>query len=470
MVAELPLIQQLIPWRAPRPGEQYRFHFDMTKCIGCKCCVVACNEQNGNPAAINWRRVGEVEGGVYPNVERWHLSMGCNHCLEPSCMTGCPVNAYTKDPVTGIVDHDADTCIGCQYCTWNCSYGVPQFNAERGVVGKCDMCHSRLNDGMAPACANACPEQAIRIELVNTAEWRANLAAANAPGMPSASDSLSTTRITLPESGIPLERVDRERSRPEHPHFSLVFVLVMTQFAIGTVAALVARQISGAVMPAWAAILPLLVAGVALAAAPAHLGRPIHAYRAIRNWRRSWLSREVLALGLFAKVTAAYAAIMFFEVAGAVAMGCAATLLGAMGVMSSARIYMVPARPSWATPHTMADFFLTAAVLGTPVLAPAAAATAMLAQLAMQVARHRALAASEMPERRASAEFLGRELRVQFLARLGLLAAALMALPFNPFVSLALAAAGELLGRWIFFASAVPKTVASTYLTPGGRS
>ena len=56
----------LIPTRPLEAGEQYRFHFDMTQCIGCKCCVVACNEQNGNPAALNWRRVGEVEGGHYP--------------------------------------------------------------------------------------------------------------------------------------------------------------------------------------------------------------------------------------------------------------------------------------------------------------------------------------------------------------------------------------------------------------------
>ncbi|MGB6724155.1 MAG: 4Fe-4S dicluster domain-containing protein, partial [Terracidiphilus sp.] len=75
--------------------------------------------------------------------------MGCNHCLEPSCLIGCPVEAYTKDPRTGVVIHDADTCIGCQYCTWNCSYGVPQYNPERGVVGKCDLCHHRLDDGMA---------------------------------------------------------------------------------------------------------------------------------------------------------------------------------------------------------------------------------------------------------------------------------------------------------------------------------
>ncbi len=69
----------------------------MSKCIGCKCCVVACNEQNANPASINWRRVGEVEGGFYPQTLRSYLSMGCNHCVEPTCMSGCPVDAYTKD-------------------------------------------------------------------------------------------------------------------------------------------------------------------------------------------------------------------------------------------------------------------------------------------------------------------------------------------------------------------------------------
>src|SRR5713101_4031490 len=190
-----------IPERNPEPGEQYRFHFDMTTCVGCKCCVVACNEQNGNPADINWRRVGEIEGGWYPDTRRFYLSMGCNHCLEPSCLVGCPVDAYKKDPETGVVLHSADACIGCQYCTWNCSYGVPQYNPERGVVGKCDMCHGRLTEGREPACVNACPESAIRIEIVNIEEWKQEYSAnANAPGLPSADDSISTTRITLPEN------------------------------------------------------------------------------------------------------------------------------------------------------------------------------------------------------------------------------------------------------------------------------
>src|SRR5574340_562613 len=62
-----------IPRRALQPGKQNCFHFDMTKCIGCKCCVVACNKQNGNPAGIDWRRVGEIEGGWYPHTQRLHF-------------------------------------------------------------------------------------------------------------------------------------------------------------------------------------------------------------------------------------------------------------------------------------------------------------------------------------------------------------------------------------------------------------
>jgi formate dehydrogenase iron-sulfur subunit len=88
----------LIPDRPLEPGEQYRFHFDMTKCIGCRSCEVACNEQNNTPADLRWRRIGEIEGGTWPNTDRYYLSMGCNHCLSADCIKGCPVDAYTKDP------------------------------------------------------------------------------------------------------------------------------------------------------------------------------------------------------------------------------------------------------------------------------------------------------------------------------------------------------------------------------------
>src|SRR6185437_6246419 len=355
-----------VPTRAPGPGEQYRFHVDMGKCIGCKCCVVACNEQNGNPAAINWRRVAEIEGGWYPHTQRHHLSMGCNHCLEPSCLIGCPVEAYTKDPITGVVLHSADTCIGCQYCVWNCSYGVPQYNSERGVVGKCDMCHNRLSDDTAPACVAACPEGAIAIEIVNVAEWRRDYLSANAPGLPSADDSISTTRVTLPANLSPdMGRVDTNRVEPEHPHWPLVFMLVLTQLCVG---ALIALWLLAFHRPAaelnFAALASLGLAAISLAASTLHLGRPIHAWRALRGLRRSWLSREVFTLSLFAGAAHAFAAILFFGLPARNLAGFATAIAGIAGVTCSARIYMVRARPAWSSRYTIGEFFSTALLLG----------------------------------------------------------------------------------------------------------
>ena len=83
-------------------------------------------------------------------------------------MIACPVNAYEKDPVTGIVKHLDDQCFGCQYCTLACPYDVPKYQPSRGIVRKCDMCSDRLAVGEAPACVQACPHQAIRINIVET--------------------------------------------------------------------------------------------------------------------------------------------------------------------------------------------------------------------------------------------------------------------------------------------------------------
>ena len=360
----------LMPDRLPLPGEQYRFHLDMTQCIGCKCCVVACNEQNGNPADIQWRRVGEIEGGVYPDTMRHYLSMGCNHCLEPTCMTGCPVNAYTKDPSTGIVLHSAERCIGGQYCTWNCSYGVPQYNPESGVVGKCDMCHTRLSDGDAPACVAACPEDAIRIEIVNTAAWRREYAAqANAPGLPNADDSISTTKITM-RHRLPRDmgRVDTWRVEPEHPHWTLILMTVFTQMSIGAIIAMSASQsLAGFTIARVHAAGVVLIALCALGASTLHLGRPIYAFRALSMWRRSWLSREVLFFSLFAGAAILYAALLWVGSRASAASGIIAAAFGLVAIYASARLYCVVARPMWNTRHSFLEFYLGAAFTGTLV-------------------------------------------------------------------------------------------------------
>src|SRR3546814_5407354 len=82
------------------------FGFSMSACIGCHSCEVACAEQNGLPAGTVWRRVGEVEGGAFPDTRRLQISMSCNHCLDAACLNGCPTNAYEKLD-NGVVAHHA---------------------------------------------------------------------------------------------------------------------------------------------------------------------------------------------------------------------------------------------------------------------------------------------------------------------------------------------------------------------------
>jgi DMSO reductase anchor subunit/Fe-S-cluster-containing dehydrogenase component len=451
---------------------------------------VACNEQNGNPAEINWRRVGEIEGGWFPETKRFHVSMGCNHCLEPSCLIGCPVDAYTKDPATGVVLHSAETCIGCQYCTWNCSYGVPQYNPERGVVGKCDMCHTRLADGREPACANACPTGSIKIEIVNVADWKKQYAAsANAPGLPSADDSLSSTRVTLPDSLPPnMSKADSQRVCPEHPHWPLVIMTVLTQLSVGAFSAIWLLQLlSRGIRLEISALASLAVGGLALAASTMHLGRPAHAYRALKMWRRSWLSREVLMFSLFAVTAGLYAGSLWLKLPMGPGLGLLTSLLGILGVTASACIYLVPARPAWNTKRTLAEFYLTGALLG-PLFAISVGQTAgqplkwvavvaATAQLYNLIAKFLGLVRSDVFELHASGRLLSKVLGPALQLRAILLVVGGVILPLllpahvvPAWVALAAALAGEILGRYLFFVSVVPKNIAATYLTVGGKA
>jgi DMSO reductase iron-sulfur subunit len=464
----------------PGPGEQYRFHFDMTKCIGCKCCVVACNEQNGNPADILWRRVGEIEGGTYPNTQRHYLSMGCNHCVEPTCLTGCPVNAYDKDVMTGIVRHSADICIGCQYCTWNCSYGVPQYNPERGVVGKCDMCHGRLMHGQDPACVNACPEDAIQIEIVKISEWRDQYKAnANAPGMPSADHSISTTRITLPRRlAHDVGKVDLTNLRTEHPHWPLVIMTVLTQLSVGGFIAVWLLEALHARAHRSAAVVALFIAFSALLSSTLHLGRPIHAIRALKMWRRSWLSREVLMFTLFTGLASAYSLELWLGAAATTVLGGLTVLFGLGGVGASARLYLVPGRPAWNSPFTILEFFGTTALLGAAVAEicdgmPANEGWLLIASAAFVLAvsglKMAWCALSPEHELHSTWQLLSTALSKHLIVRFMLSAVGVLLLDgaeqqWAHCAGLLLMIAGEFVGRYLFFVSVVPTNMATGFL------
>jgi formate dehydrogenase iron-sulfur subunit len=488
---------ELLPLDA---GEQYRFGFAMDACIGCHSCEVACAEQNDTPIDVAWRRVGELEGGSFPTTRRFNLSMACNHCLEPTCLSGCPTNAYTK-LANGVVHHDADECIGCQYCIWNCPYEVPVFDERRKIVSKCDMCLPRLEAGQAPACVGACPTHAITVEKVNVAAWREDHAAADAPGLPPADITLSTTRVQLPADLPPDTAAASDyRVDPEHPHWPLVILTLLTQLSLGTVAATVATQLAGRAgngTLAGGAAGGFLAGIIALAASLFHLGRPTHAIKALRNLRTSWLSREVALFSAFAAVAFAYAAVWRATVRGGVpalgaALGLAAVALGAAGVYASGRLYLVPARPVWNSRRTLVAFFATGLTLG-PLFTLfcldraelhdswiltllAASAAGVLCQLGVYA--HLVATVRRRPDRQhdGTRTLLLHRFGGLFAARLAFAAIGLALLGSalaTPLTSPAAAgrigtalvvlAAGELTGRYLFYVTVVPYGMAGSF-------
>jgi anaerobic dimethyl sulfoxide reductase subunit B len=157
------------------PGGQIAFLVDTTRCINCKTCEVACKDANAVGIGVRLRRVRTFEGGAFPHVVAYNISMACNHCEDPVCVSGCPARAYTKRPDTGIVVHDPDRCIGCRYCTWLCPYGAPQYDESIGKVRKCDFCEDEFQNERSPACVAACPTRAIQIGPLGELRARAGV-------------------------------------------------------------------------------------------------------------------------------------------------------------------------------------------------------------------------------------------------------------------------------------------------------
>ncbi|MCB1842729.1 MAG: 4Fe-4S dicluster domain-containing protein [Halioglobus sp.] len=229
---------RLLPATVPGPGQQYAFDVDLDRCSGCKACVVACHSLNGLDEQETWRDVGLLIGGTKSQPVMQHVTTSCHHCLEPACMQACPVDAYEKDPVTGIVRHLDDQCFGCQYCTLACPYDVPKYHSEKGIVRKCDMCSDRLAVGEAPACVQSCPHEAISIRTVDVADVLENaeadsfLPAAPEPHLTFPTTTFHTRRV-FPRNMLP---ADYYSVNPQHPHWPLILMLVLTQLSVGAFA------------------------------------------------------------------------------------------------------------------------------------------------------------------------------------------------------------------------------------------
>src|SRR6266496_708071 len=166
---------------------------DVSKCIGCKACQVACMEWNDlrdeigtnhgvydNPLDLtdkSWTvmRFSEVE--VEKGKLEWLIRKdGCMHCADPGCLKACPAPGAIVQYSNGIVDFHQEDCIGCGYCISGCPFNIPRLRKEDSKVYKCTLCSDRVSVGLEPACIKACPTQALSFgskeDMVIQAEHR----------------------------------------------------------------------------------------------------------------------------------------------------------------------------------------------------------------------------------------------------------------------------------------------------------
>ena len=147
---------------------------DVTTCIGCKACEVACLEWNGYPFRETVFRQHLPDHAGYgvellqPDpLQRARREDGtfswlmrkdqCMHCADPGCLRACPADGAIVQYTNGIVDFQQEHCIGCQYCVTGCPFNIPKFNPETKKVHKCTLCSDRVGAGLEPACIKACP-------------------------------------------------------------------------------------------------------------------------------------------------------------------------------------------------------------------------------------------------------------------------------------------------------------------------
>jgi formate dehydrogenase iron-sulfur subunit len=152
---------------------------DTSKCIGCKACQSACLEWNNlreeigfnhgiyddpldlTPESLTVMRFSEWINPETQNLEWLIRKDGCMHCEDPGCLKACPAPGAIVQYSNGIVDFDHDKCIGCGYCIKGCPFNIPRISKVDNKAYKCTLCSDRVAVGQGPACAKACPTQAI---------------------------------------------------------------------------------------------------------------------------------------------------------------------------------------------------------------------------------------------------------------------------------------------------------------------
>ncbi len=396
----------------PDRYKQHGFYFNSDNCIGCHACESACSEKNDVPIHLAYRSVGFVEGGTYPDYQRLNISMACNHCDDPVCLTGCPTRAYTKFAEYGAVLQDPDICFGCGYCTWVCPYNAPQLDPVKGEVSKCNMCVDRLEVNLKPACVAACLGNALDFGVIENIPENRVQAKAEIPGFPTTDithpnirfqQTQSTHREMTRTDAMPLKyhRDDKEgkfkpvvdEKQGHQKHWNLrklltshesahVIFTLCTQATVGSFLLLLVGPLVGldslAMLQAPWALLSLLIVMVAISTIGLfklnmHLGKPHRFYRGFNNLRLSPVSREIAGVSLFYTGLLGYALFALIDNTFIHFLAnCSAfigVISGAVGLFYMYKLYRIPARPFWNHWQTGSAFFGTMLSLGALIIA-----------------------------------------------------------------------------------------------------
>lgn len=151
---------------------------DVSKCIGCKACQVACMEWNdlrdkvgtcdgsyNNPPDLTHESWTVMKFDEYEHEDgklEWLIRKdGCMHCADPGCLKACPSPGAIIQYANGIVDFHEENCIGCGYCVTGCPFDIPRISQKDHKAYKCTLCSDRVAVGQEPACVKTCPTGAI---------------------------------------------------------------------------------------------------------------------------------------------------------------------------------------------------------------------------------------------------------------------------------------------------------------------
>ena len=186
---------------------------DLTRCIGCRSCQVACkewNERSVKPTTMtgNFTNPTELNSECYTRIKFveqeketlpvWNFVKDqCLHCKTPACASVCPVEALKKTEA-GPVTHTFSRCIGCRYCMLACPFYIPKYEWEKAVpwVRKCTFCSDRIAAGLIPACVKVCPTNTMLFGEYDDILKEANKRLADSPGSRYSGSNLSV--LTLP--------------------------------------------------------------------------------------------------------------------------------------------------------------------------------------------------------------------------------------------------------------------------------